>query len=276
MSALPSLATPHPNLIPHIVAAVQTIFKYLPNQTLTYRDFQNLFPLNCALELFNAACHAYHVQHPEEVILEVDEADPTAYRLRPRFEDFFDHLFKGINTFIQNALCCCFNNNKSSTSTSTSTSKSSKPKKNNNSPENSTETKTNKESSKESRFELPEGWESVRETLEALGITLYPRWLQRLLLSLPLDQVKRNLTALQQFHRKQKRLQNPLGALRCALLDNWQPQPPKHAPEGFLEWFERKRKEGKVLASTNTPQGIVVYGRDGEPLGMWPAVVDLV
>ena len=262
MSSLPSLATPHPNLIPHIVAAVQTIFKHLPNQTLTYRDFQNLFPLNCALELFNAACHAYHAQHPE-VTLEVDEADPTAYRLRPRFEDFFDHLFKGINTFVQNALCCCFNNKSSN-------SKSSKPKKNNNS-----DADNSKEGS-EQAFRLPEGWESVREMLEALGITLYPRWLQRLLLSRPLDQVKRNLTALQQFHRKQKRLQNPLGALRSALLDNWQPQPPKHAPEGFLEWFERKRKEGKVLASTNTPQGIVVYGKDGEPLGVWPGVADLV
>jgi len=261
MSLLPSLATPHPNLIPHIVAAVQTIFKHLPNQTLTYRDFQNLFPLNCALELFNAACHAYHAQHPEDVILEVDEMDPTAYRLRPRSEDFFDHLFKGINTFVQNALCC-FNNNKSS-----------KPKKNNNSRENSTE--TNKES-KESGFRLPEGWESVREMLNAVGITFYPRWLQRLLLSRPLDQVKRNLTALQQFHRKQKRLQNPLGALRSALLDNWQPQPPKHAPEGFLEWFERNRKEGRVLASMSTPGGIVVYGKDGEPLGVWPEVADLV
>lgn len=111
--------------------------------------------------------------------------------------------------------------------------------------------------------------------LQELGVGSVPRWLWRLLAQLPAKQVQQNLEAVRQHRQKCLQRQptyNVLGAIRRALVDNWQPQADGPAGDDFLAWFERMRKLGKVAGSSRTPEGIQVWDRDGTLLGYWPDV----
>lgn len=143
----------------------------------------------------------------------------------------------------------------------------------------------NKESSKENTdYNKAHGDERygklVGELLQQLGIDPgdLPVWLVNLLHEVGMFQAYESLQAALEYREKKKCLTSVEGTVRAALKGGWRTRskPIAAGQIEFKTWFEQERRRGKVLASTLTKEGLLVYGSDGEPIGYWPDVMKYV
>ena len=242
---------------------LQILTKHYPGRPISYEFFCGHFPFSCPVSAFNLACQAFANAHTYLAVPETNEPS-SGLVLQP--SDFLSPFLAGMNHLIQSAVAY-YNNNIQNKKKNKSNSKTSI---------------SNNNSNNASEIEQPNlsTRTGITQTLCALlkdlGIEApYPRWLQHFLAVLPPERLATNLKAVREHRAKKRGFYNALGAVRNAFRDNWQPSAPSQAPKDFLTWFDEMRRRNLVLGSRQTGEGLMVYGCDGEPLGVWPEVAAL-
>ena len=277
--------------------------KYFPDDPIDFHIFQNTYDFSgISPDIFAQACQHF-AQNLGCFKLVSNPDKPGGCELVPRFPSFISYLFAGFDPFIE-GLRHYYNNNNDNSNNNNSNDNNNDNNDNSNN-NNNTDCESNdcqgndgggsksasdevvsKEECREENAPVEEPAPAkseekavlpreIIELLQKIGVRLpYPRWLWKLLHSKPVEQILQNLTAVYSYKTRKGGLTSILGAVRASINRNWQPdeRSTTMSPTGFLEWFEKMKAAGKVLASTKTPDGILVYGPEGECLGRWPEV----